>query len=570
MFDLFSILCYAIENKRRGENMKVIIACLNSKYVHASLSPWCLLAGVREFSRNGYDVSVAESTINGDMKAFAQKIINEKPDVVAFSCYIWNITKTLEICSIIKKNHCCKIVLGGPEVAYRQKDVLEKYDFVDFVLSGEGEWTFPAFLDNLNGDFSLVSGLTYRGNGVIITIPEKEYKETPPSPYSDEFFENLNGRISYIETARGCPYRCAFCLSGRCSQLRFFDINRVKKDIIRLSKSGTQTLKFVDRTFNANAERANEILLFIKENYGKEIPDNVCFHFEIAGDILKESTLQILSSMPVGAVQLELGMQSFNEETLRIINRRTDTKRLIENIRKLISFNNMHIHIDLIAGLTGEDLVSFKNSFNIGYSLGAHMLQMGFLKLLHGADMRENKEKYPCTFADEPPYEVISTPWISEDEIRMLKNCEDALDRLYNSGRFLLTLSYLTDEVGNSPFDVFNDFGNSVNGNKMRLSDYAESLYNFFSDKCDREVLREKILCDLLCCSSSVQIPDVLKVRDPIYKQVKKHFTENVDKNIKTAILYSENKVFAVNQSEMKNLHNRYEGRYYDIEEVLI
>lgn len=550
--------------------MKVIIACLNSKYVHASLSPWCLLAGVREFSRNGYDVSVAESTINGDMKAFAQKIINEKPDVVAFSCYIWNITKTLEICSIIKKNHCCKIVLGGPEVAYRQKDVLEKYDFVDFVLSGEGEWTFPDFLDNLNGDFSLVSGLSYRENGEIVTIPEKEYAETPPSPYSDEFFENLNGRISYIETARGCPYRCAFCLSGRCSQLRFFDINRVKKDIIRLSQSGTQTLKFVDRTFNANAERANEILLFIKENYGKEIPDNVCFHFEIAGDILKESTLQILSSMPVGAVQLEIGMQSFNEETLRIINRRTDTKRLIENIRKLISFNNMHIHIDLIAGLTGEDLVSFKNSFNIGYSLGAHMLQMGFLKLLHGADMRENKEKYPCTFADEPPYEVISTPWISEDEIRMLKNCEDALDRLYNSGRFLLTLSYLTDEVGISPFDVFNDFGNSVNGNKMRLSDYAESLYNFFSDKCDREVLREKILCDLLCCSSSVQIPDVLKVRDPLYKQVKKHFTENVDKNIKTAILYSENKVFAVNQSEMKNLHNRYEGRFYDIEEVLI
>lgn len=570
MFDLFSILCYAIENKRREKNMKVIIACLNSKYVHASLSPWCLLAGVCEFSRNGYDVSVAESTINGDMKAFAQKIINEKPDVVAFSCYIWNITKTLEICSIIKKNHCCKIVLGGPEVAYRQKDVLEKYDFVDFVLSGEGEWTFPDFLDNLNGDFSLVSGLSYRENGEIVTIPEKEYAETPPSPYSDEFFENLNGRISYIETARGCPYRCAFCLSGRCSKLRFFDINRVKKDIIRLSQSGTQTLKFVDRTFNANAERANEILLFIKENYGKEIPDNVCFHFEIAGDILKESTLQILSSMPVGAVQLEIGMQSFNEETLRIINRRTDTKRLIENVRKLISFNNMHIHIDLIAGLTGEDLVSFKNSFNIGYSLGAHMLQMGFLKLLHGADMRENKEKYPCTFADEPPYEVISTPWISEDEIRMLKNCEDALDRLYNSGRFLLTLSYLTDEVGNSPFDVFNDFGNSVNGNKMRLSDYAESLYNFFSDKCDREVLREKILCDLLCCSSSVQIPDVLKVRDPLYKQVKKHFTENVDKNIKTAILYSENKVFAVNQSEMKNLHNRYEGRFYDIEEVLI
>lgn len=548
--------------------MKVIIACLNSKYVHASLSPWCLLAGVREFSKNMYDVTVMESTINGDTTSFADKIINEKPDVVAFSCYIWNITKTLEICSIIKRNHRCKIVLGGPEVAYRPKDILEKYQFADYVLSGEGEWTFPDFLDNMNGNLSLISGLTYRSDSEIITTPEKEYAETPPSPYSDEFFENLDGRISYLETARGCPYRCAFCLSGRCSPLRFFDVTRVKKDIIRLSQSGTQTVKFIDRTFNANAERANEILLFIKENYGKEIPQNVCFHFEIAGDVLKESTLDILSSMPYGLVQLEVGMQSFNEETLRLINRKTNTKKLIENIKKLISFNNMHIHIDLIAGLTGEDSESFKNSFNIAYSLKAHMLQMGFLKLLHGADMRENKEKYPCIFSDEPPYEVISTPWLSADEIKSLKNCEDALDRLYNSGRFLFTLEYLTDEIGILPFDVFNGFGNSVNGNKMRLSEYAEKLYNFFCDKCDKEVLREKILCDLLCCSSSVQIPDILKIKDPLYKQVKKYFIENVDKNIKVAILYSSNQVFAVNQSERKNLYNRFCGDYYNLEET--
>lgn len=547
--------------------MKVIIACLNSKYVHASLSPWCLLAGVREFAKNTYDTLVMENTINGDAESFAQKIINEKPDVVAFSCYIWNITKTLEICHIIKRNHNCKIILGGPEVAYRPKDVLEKYEITDFVLSGEGEWTFPDFLDNQNGDLSKVSGLSYRENGEIFTNPEKEYTDTPPSPYSDEFFKNLNGRISYIETARGCPFRCAFCLSGICSPLRFFDMQRVKEDIIQLSQSGTQTVKFVDRTFNANAERANEILLFIKENYGKEIPKTVCFHFEIAGDILRESTLEILSSMPYGAVQLEIGMQSFNEETLKLINRKTDTDKLVKNIRKIISFNNMHIHIDLIVGLTGENLESFRNSFNIGYSLKAHMLQMGFLKLLHGADMRKNKGKYPCTFNAEPPYEVTSTPWLSTEEIKMLKECEDAVDRLYNSGRFLSTLEYLTDEIGISPFDVFNDFGNAVNGNGMRLSKYAEKLYNFFSDKCDREVLREKILCDLLCCSSSVQIPEVLKIRDPLYKQVKKHFIENVDKNTKVAILYSTNQIFAVNQSKEKDLHNRYEGAFYNIGE---
>jgi radical SAM superfamily enzyme YgiQ (UPF0313 family) len=473
------------------------------------------------------------------MENFARKIIAEKPQVVAFSCYIWNITKTLEVARLIKQNCDYKIVLGGPEVADRPKDVLLKYGFIDFVLSGEGEWTFPDFLDNLSGDLSHIAGLTYRNNGEIISIPEKEYKDSPPSPFTDEFFNNLNGRISYIETARGCPYRCAFCLSGRCSPLRFFDIDRVKKDIIRLSQSGTQTVKFVDRTFNADAERANGILLFIKENYGKEIPFNVCFHFEIAGDILKENTLEILSSMPVGSVQLEIGMQSFNEATLKTINRKTNTKKLIENIKKLIAFNNMHIHIDLIAGLTGEDLESFKNSFNIGYSLKAHMLQMGFLKLLYGADMRENREKYPCTFSAEPPYEVTSTPWLSKNEIKMLKNCEDALDRLYNSGRFLFTLEYLTEEVGISPFDLFNDFGNVVNGNRMKLCDYAEKLYNFYNTKCNKEILREKILCDLLCCSSSVQIPDALKIQDSLYKKAKKYFTENVNKHIKIAILYS-------------------------------
>jgi hypothetical protein len=309
-------------------------------------------------------------------------------------------------------------------------------------------------------------------------------------------------------------------------------------------------------------------LLFIKENYGKEIPQGVCFHFEIAGDILKESTLEILASMPYGAVQLEIGMQSFNEETLKKINRKTDTEKLIQNIKKLISFNNMHIHIDLIAGLTGEDFESFKNSFNTAYSLGAHMLQLGFLKLLHGADMREDSEKYPCEFHDEPPYEVTSTPWLSAEEIEALKRCEDAVDRLYNSGRFLLSLGYLIDEVGISPFDVFCGFGNAVDGNGMRLSVYAEKLYGYFCDKCDKEILREKILCDLLSCSSSVQIPEMLKIKDPLYKKVKKHFIETVDKNIKVAILYSENKVFAVSQSKVKNLHSRFEGELYNIDEI--
>lgn len=545
--------------------MKVVISCLNSKYIHASLAPWCLFAGVKAFAKNDYDIKVFESTINGNPHDFAQKIISENPQVVSFSCYIWNITGTLEICKEIKENLNCKIVLGGPEVAYRPQDVLEKYDFIDFVLSGEGEWNFPLLIDNINGDLSCVDGLTYRKNNEIIANPEKEYTETPPSPYSEDFYKNLNGRIAYIETSRGCPYRCAFCLSGRCSKLRFFDIEQVKKDIINLANSGTQTLKFVDRTFNANSKRANEILTFIKENYGTKIPQNICFHFEIAGDILTEATLEILSQMPIGAVQLEIGMQSFNEDTLKKINRKTNTEKLIKNIKKLLEFGNMHIHIDLIAGLTGENLESFKNSFNIGYSLKAHMLQMGFLKLLYGADMRENPQDFPCEYNENPPYEVISTPWISADEMKTLKNCEDAVDRLYNSGRFLFTLDYLIDEIGISPFDLFNDFGNSVDGTNMKLSDYAVKVYEHFKNRCDEQILREKILCDLLSCSSSVQIPEIFKIRDPLYKKVKKHFIENVDKNIKIAILYSKNEIFAVNQSKNKDFYGRYKGEFFSI-----
>ncbi len=545
--------------------MQLVIGILNSKYIHASLSPWCLLAGVREFCKTDVSACVTESTIYADLDEFIGSI--QAADVFAFSCYIWNIEQTLYVCQKLKEKFNAKIILGGPEVAYRPKQVLQEYNFVDFVLSGEGEFNFPKLIDaiNLSADFSQVDGLTYRENNSILSVPEVAYNTTPPNPYCDEFFDNLNGRICYIETSRGCPYRCAFCLSGRCSPLRFFDIDTVKENIILLSNSGTKTVKFVDRTFNANYKRANEILLFIKENYGTKIPTGVCFHFEIAGDILREETLNILKQMPHRAVQLEIGMQSFNEETLKTINRKTDTQKLIKNIKTLLGFGNMHIHIDLIAGLTGEDLSSFKNSFNIGYNLHAHMLQMGFLKLLYGSDMRENADKYPCEYSDKPPYEVTSTPWLTAAEISKLKNCEDALERLYNSGRFLLTLDYLINEIGIEPFEVFFDFGNAVCGNKLSLSHYAEKFFTFFKDKCDHDVLREKIVCDLLLCGAEKHIPEALKIKDPLYKKVKADLSEKLGSNVSFAILYKANKVFAVTPDEPKDLFGRKKGKYFEL-----
>ena len=545
--------------------MKLVIACLNSKYIHASLSPWCLLAGIREFCKSGVDAIVCESTINADLDSFLQNL--PTAEVYSFSCYIWNIEQTLYICKKIKEKTNCKIVLGGPEVAYRAKEVLKDYDFIDFVLSGEGEFNLPKLVDAINSktDFAEVDGLSYRQDGNILSNPENEYTVTPPNPYCEEFFEQLGGRICYIETSRGCPYLCAFCLSGRCSPLRFFDMDTVKENILQLANSGTKTVKFVDRTFNANYRRANEILLFIKENYGTKIPVGVCFHFEIAGDILHRETLEILKSMPHRAVQLEIGMQSFNEETLKTINRKTDTKKLIKNIKTLLSFGNMHIHIDLIAGLTGEDLLSFKNSFNIGYNLQAHMLQMGFLKLLYGSDMRENQDKYPCEYNSLPPYEVTSTPWLTAAEIIKLKNCEDALERLYNSGRFLLSLDYLINEIGIEPFDLFFNFGNAVSGNKISLSQYAEKFYDFYKNKCEGEILREKIVCDLLASGAEKHIPDTLKIKDPLYKKVKAGLSKTVNGNFNFAILYSENKIFVVKQNANRDLFGRREGKLLDI-----
>jgi hypothetical protein len=262
-------------------------------------------------------------------------------------------------------------------------------------------------------------------------------------------------------------------------------------------------------------------------------------------------------------------MQSFNEETLKEINRKTNTKRLIQNIRKLISFGNMHIHIDLIAGLPKEDFESFRNSFNIAYSLKANMLQLGFLKLLYGADMREDRKKYPCEFTPTPPYEVTSTPWLSSEDILRLKQCEDALDRLYNSGRFLLSLDFLLESLGITPFDLFLDFGTYLSAERLSLSDYAVKFFNYFKDKCDAEILREKIVCDLLSSAKGLHIPKELTRPDKLYKQIKNELAKSYKTNFDFAILYTQNKVFIVNSQSPTDTNGRHNGMLLDLRELI-
>ena len=266
-----------------------------------------------------------------------------------------------------------------------------------------------------------------------------------------------------------------------------------------LAKSDTRTVKFVDRTFNANNKRACEIFRFIIENYGTQIPKGICFHFEIAGDILSEEAMELLSTAPCGSIQLEIGLQSLNIKTLDSINRKTNLDKLTANINRLLSYGNIHIHIDLIVGLPYEDITSFSDSFNKAYELKPHMLQMGFLKLLHGSDLRKKAEQYKCRYTAEAPYEVMDTPWLSGEDIALLKSTEDALNRMYNSGRFHNTLEYIFTMTARTPFDVFNSFGRftaNTGTAKIKLDVYTKLVYDYFSsiDGVNSEVLREKKL----------------------------------------------------------------------------
>lgn len=540
------------------------LCALNAKYVHSSLAPWCLLAGVRAFAPD-IDAYVVEGTVNEPPETVLERIASGAPDVVMFSCYLWNIRQTLALAEQLKHRlpGVC-IVLGGPEVSYCAERVLNENPAVDFVLSGEGETSVPALLSCLaQGKAPCaeeVPGLCTRQH----IAPPCVLSGEVPSPYTPEYFKALNGRIAYLETSRGCPFTCAFCLSGRCGTPRYFDLKGVYENILALANSGAQTVKLIDRTFNANPRHANAILRFLLSHYGREIPAGVCFHFEIAGDILTEETMELLAQMPAGAVQLEIGMQSFCEKTLEAVRRKTNTEKLKANIRRLVAMGNMHIHIDLIAGLPYEDVPTFAESFNTAYALGADMLQMGFLKLLHGAAMREEPQNFPCEFRSEPPYEVISTPWLTAEELEMLHGVEDVLERMVNSGRFQRTADYLMERTGLTPFALFQAIGKAaheagVASHGVPLDAYTAFLLDAAPRLCEnvtREALRDVMVCDRLESNATGRLPLCLHIADPALGQTVKRLAAlnpprpGVRRGV--AILYTERQVVYVDY-ENKN-----------------
>ncbi|HEX2938678.1 MAG TPA: B12-binding domain-containing radical SAM protein [Ruminiclostridium sp.] len=486
--------------------MKTVIAAVNSKYVHMSLAPWYLKAA----SADVCEIRILELTINQDKSEILRSIYKEKPDVLGFSCYIFNISLILEIVKDLRTIFPnIVIVLGGPEVSFDPVEILQNNSEVDYVICSEGEVRSNRLLTALSEGKkpSDIDGIAFRvGNQVKFNPPADFIKnlDTIASPYTEEMLKSASGKIAYFESSRGCPFSCAYCLSPQTGGVRRFSMGRVKDDLKKLMLSDVRQIKFVDRTFNCSAARAKEIIRFIIESAESDKTGTVAkknYHFEAAADLFDDEMIEILSSAQTGLFQLEIGIQSFNEKTLEAATRKTNITLCEKNIKKLVSRGNMHIHLDLIAGLPYENFESFSGSFNRIFALAPHCIQLGFLKLLKGSSLRSEAEKYGIKYSHTPPYEVLSTPWLSYDEILKLKDIEVVVDALYNSGKFNHSFTYIIPKF-NSPFNFFFKFSRYLK--KFYPEGYgipSRELYNIFMKFSD----------ELLSSDDSISLNELLK-----------------------------------------------------------
>ncbi|MDR0491137.1 MAG: B12-binding domain-containing radical SAM protein [Oscillospiraceae bacterium] len=482
---------------------KVVILAINAKYVHSSLAVWVLASGVSMYSRFSHDVKIIEATIHQAIDDIARRAASFEPDVVGVSAYIWNAGMLPDLLKLLRNKLAnASFVLGGPEASHNAAYWLEHG--ADHVLHGEGEYSFPPLLDALAKGNPAPTELTDPGE--------------PIDPYNEAYFDALGGRIAYLETSRGCPFSCSFCLSAR-KIVTFFPLETVIEQIYKLSRSGTQTIKLVDRTFNCDVDRAYELLEHIIR-----LDVGCCFHFEVAADLFDDRTLTLLRQAPPGRIQLEAGIQSFFEPAINATSRQTDIKRAEGNIRALLQAQNIHIHVDLIAGLPYETLANFQDSFNRAYALGAHTLQLGFLKLLHGSVLRDQAEDLSIQYSSKPPYEITSSPWISADDLRILRRAENALRHTHNKGRFLSVLEYALSVSGMDPFSLFRTIGEASQNHGTRLEVYARQIYECCIKLPGADVgrLRDFMVCDWLAMVKGKNMPVFLKRPNRRYKQIMK------------------------------------------------
>lgn len=439
-------------------NMNIIISTLNAKYIHTSLS----IRYLKAYAQPDYDVQLAEYTIKDPIMNIVGDLYSKKPDVIGFSCYIWNIEETMKVVAMLKKiNPELVIILGGPEVTYDVGEWLDQIPGADFIVIGEGEVTFKALLSEIEGanDYKKVGGIAYRQDGKKVIQPQngKVDLKSLPTPYRlEEDRDELSKRVTYIETSRGCPFSCQFCLSSIEVGVRYFDREKIKEDIRYLMENGAKTIKFVDRTFNISRSYAMDMFQFLIDEHHP----GVVFQFEITADIMRPEVIQFLNDhAPAGLFRFEIGVQSTNDHTNDLVMRRQNFEKLTRTVTMVKDGQKIDQHLDLIAGLPEEDYLSFRKTFNDVFELRPEEMQLGFLKMLRGTGLRIRANDHDYIYSDHAPYEILGNNVLSFDDIVRIKQVEDVLEKYWNDHRMDHTTEFLVESVFNSPFDFFQEFG---------------------------------------------------------------------------------------------------------------
>lgn len=518
--------------------MKVLLTAVNAKYIHSNLAVYSMKAYAEKRGCEGTEIQLVEYTINQQQDGILQKIYEKKPDILCFSCYIWNISFVRELIRDLKKILPeTRIWVGGPEVSYDAEHFLKEMPQVTGVMCGEGEATFWEVIKSYaqwekQGQepeaLGKISGIVYRDGKELIATENREILDMDELVFPYENLSLFEHKIIYYESSRGCPFSCSYCLSSVDKKLRFRSLSLVKQELQFFLNHKVPQVKFVDRTFNCKKEHAMEIWNYIKEH------DNgvTNFHFEIAADLLTENEIALISTMRPGLIQLEIGVQSTNEKTLQEIRRKTSFSEICQKVRAAAAGENVHQHLDLIAGLPYEDYESFKKSFCDVYALKPQQLQLGFLKVLKGAYMQEMAEVYGCVYKSKEPYEVLKTRWLTYGEISRLKGVEEMTEVYYNSGQFSYTLEALEKEFPDAftMYEALADFYEQKGYfavSHARISRY-EILREFLQEKeiQNPEFYDELMILDLYARENLKTRPSWAADLKPYKKQIQKFYTK--------------------------------------------
>ena len=539
--------------------MKILLTAINAKYIHSNPAVYSLAAyangNLTEEEKEKCRIEIAEYTINHRTETIIADIYKKKPDVLAFSCYIWNWEYVQEIMTEVHKIlPKVPIFLGGPEVSFTSKDIMEQYPFLSGIMIGEGEETFlelcRAYI--CGKEHPIIAGMCTRAKKFLDDDNNQEWKVQNSGeprglvnindiPFFYDDMKAFEHRIVYYESSRGCPYRCSYCLSSIDKTVRLRDLKLVKKELQFFLDLKIPQVKFIDRTFNCNRDHACEIWQYIHEN------DNgvTNFHFEISADILTDRELDILAKMRPGLVQLEIGVQSTNSETIKEINRVMNIDKLCDVVARIHSFKNIHQHLDLIAGLPFEDFVIFQKSFNEVYSMKPEQLQLGFLKVLKGAKMWEKAEEYGIAYTEKPPYEVLFTNWITYDEILRLKQIEEMVEMYYNSNQFTYTLAMLEQEF-ETPFKLYEALADYYDEKGYALQNPARGYrYQILLDFCiekapeKEDMYRELLTFDIYLREKMKTRPVFAKAQDSL-KEVSREIYQKEEETRELLPAYAE------------------------------